>query len=450
MFWIALRQIWLNDHTKKFVAGGESRASLKREKPAVAPRRTSSLHNSKLADPAPVETQPLPAFINEWKGRSREAYCIINQDGSAAWTSPNWELSTGLKPTESEASGWFDERHRKQIVSMLKQAKTKAWKTCISYPRKGETTCSLEWELIQKDRMGEHTTAVFLVRDVTEEVALRRKLEEVQATADLAMKSRSEFLANMSHELRTPLNAILGFAQIMESRVFGDIENPRYQSYLGNIKDSGEALLGRINDLLELSNLDAGKTTLNEEKTSLEDIIRFAVEVHSHNAFSSDISVIYKSGGDTTWVQGDRVKLQQAISHLLSNAIKFNRPGGFVTIECRNKAKGLDITVTDSGEGIPSDKLESICGMLERGERLWLSDAHVLGVGLALAQEYIGLHGGELDVKSHYGKGTSVTLHLPKSRLISVNTPASAVTERDYAEPSIAEEKHFYKEKMLN
>ena len=271
-----------------------------------------------------------------------------------------------------------------------------------------------------------------LLRDITELVAAQGKFEKARLEAELANKSRSEFLANMSHELRTPLNAILGFAQMMESGMFGSIGHPKYQDYTGSIQDSGTTLLSKINDLLEIANIDSGRMDLNEASTDIIQVVRQAIEFHSHRAFSEQIALRDNLPKKPVYVVVDRIRMLQVLTNVLSNAIKYNRPGGRVEILCETrKDGGIDIVIEDNGGGIPAMHLQRILEAFRQDNSFFARSRDCVGLGLALSKEIVKLHQGRIDIESESGKGTLLTICLPKERTVKVahGTKAGKVQE---------------------
>jgi signal transduction histidine kinase len=258
-----------------------------------------------------------------------------------------------------------------------------------------------------------------LVRDVTEIHSAQRKIEKAKLEAELANKSRSEFLANMSHELRTPLNAILGFAQMIEGGTYGEIGHPKYHDYIGSIQESGTTLLSKINDLLEIANIDSGRMALNEAPTDLVGIIRHAIEAHSHHAFSEQVSLRDRLPDEPLVAVVDRIRLLQVLTNLISNAIKYNRQHGTVDIFCENrKDGGINIVIQDNGGGIPESHLQRILLAFEQDNSFFARSRNCVGLGLALSKEIVKLHQGRIHIESEYGKGTLLTIQLPKERTV--------------------------------
>jgi PAS domain S-box-containing protein len=254
--------------------------------------------------------------------------------------------------------------------------------------------------------------------DITErrrgEEALLRALDD----AKIANRAKTEFLANMSHELRTPLNAIIGFSEVIVEETYGPVGHERYSEYIHDIHDSGEHLLAIINDILDLSRIEAGMTTLSEGEVDLIRLIDDSVRIAQGRADSGQIEVVWKRTAGLPHLICDDRLLKQVLLNILSNALKFTPEGGQVTITARLATDGgIRIMVSDSGIGIPADRLNDMVRPFTQ-----IEDSHVrrhegAGLGLPLSKQFVELHGGSLDIESTVGQGTTVTIHLPAERV---------------------------------
>ena len=259
---------------------------------------------------------------------------------------------------------------------------------------------------------------VLLIQNITEHVRQANALRKASLEAELALRGQSEFFAHISHELRTPLNAIMGFSEIMHQELFGELHNPRYRDYMDILHQSSQDLLKKINDLLEISSLTAGIDEMNEVNLPLEELVRGAINVHARDLFRRHIRVDVSLSRCTLIC--DRLKLQQAITHLLHNAIKFAPPESVITVDAQCAANGsLTLSIADEGNGFTDQQLETLdkCkehfSFMERNRRL-------LGFGLPLAQELALLHGGSLRCRNLPTGGAEVTITLPRERVIGV------------------------------
>jgi len=246
---------------------------------------------------------------------------------------------------------------------------------------------------------------------------LARKYEAEKVRAEAANKAKSEFLANMSHELRTPLNAINGFSEIMVGEMFGPLGDARYKEYAGDILSSGQHLLALINDILDMSKIEAGKMNLKFEPLTVEDVVEDAVRLVRNRADSAGLALELEFPRDLPEVEADYRAVKQVLLNLLSNAIKFTPRGGRVTVraEARRDPTGerIRISVRDTGIGIAADDLKRLAQPFEQIESQHSKTQQGTGLGLALTKSLVEMHGGALDIQSAPGEGTTVAFSVP-------------------------------------
>ena len=269
--------------------------------------------------------------------------------------------------------------------------------------------------------------------DRKNEDALRRAVEGLEKSqaqlADLAHKyatekvraegsnrAKSEFLANMSHELRTPLNAIIGFSEIMAGQMYGPLGDKRYQDYAHDILGSGQHLLALINDILDMSKIEAGKLNLRFEPIHLEDVIEDATRLVRENAQAAGLGLNLDLQA-LPETEADYRAIKQVLLNLLSNAIKFTPRNGLVTVRARRETgpngARVKIAVIDTGIGIFEEDLQRLAQPFEQIERQLAKTQQGSGLGLALTKSLIELHKGRLTIESSPGEGTQVTITLP-------------------------------------
>ncbi len=254
--------------------------------------------------------------------------------------------------------------------------------------------------------------------DITTAVNDALTLREAKTRAEEANRAKSEFLANMSHELRTPLNAILGFSEVIAGRLFGGQAIDRYADYASNINVSGRHLLSIIDDILDLSKIEAGYAELVENDVELDEVVQAARTLFGERFERSGLELRIKIPGPTIRLRADERKLTQTIVNLLSNALKFTPPGGNVTLAAVAEADGgLAISVSDTGIGIAPELIETALSPFGQIESTFSRQHHGTGLGLSLAKSLIELHGGTLALESVLGAGTVVTVRLPKERV---------------------------------
>lgn len=241
---------------------------------------------------------------------------------------------------------------------------------------------------------------------------LAEKYSEERNKAEGANRAKSEFLANMSHELRTPLNAIIGFSEIMESGMFGPLGSAKYAEYCSDIKGSGTYLLDVINDILDMSKIEAGRMQLEVEDVALDEIITDAMRVTAVNGDEKGIKMTV-AAGENLQIKGDRRALKQILLNLLSNAVKFTPENGRISVKARINGAAAVIAIEDSGIGIAKDALARIGRPFEQVESQFTKTHKGSGLGLAIAKSLVELHGGAMRIRSTEGIGTSVIVRLP-------------------------------------
>jgi two-component system, cell cycle sensor histidine kinase PleC len=247
----------------------------------------------------------------------------------------------------------------------------------------------------------------------TEQLAyLAEKYAEQKDRAEEANQAKSEFLANMSHELRTPLNAIIGFSEIMETGMFGPLGASKYHEYCRDIRDSGNYLLDVINDILDMSKIEAGRTTLDFQDVDLAQIIADAVRVLSARAAEKRLEVKLEAA-PAIRLKADRRALKQVALNLLSNAVKFTPEGGRVTVRARTVADVVTLAIEDTGIGIPKEALKNLGRPFEQVESQLTKSHKGSGLGLAIAKSLVDLHGGSMRIRSTQGVGTIMLVRLP-------------------------------------
>jgi len=235
---------------------------------------------------------------------------------------------------------------------------------------------------------------------------LERKVDERTAELAVANQHKSEFLANMSHELRTPLNAIIGFSQVLREKMFGEL-NSKQSEYVADIHDSGKHLLSLINDILDLSKIEAGRMELEVSRFSLPETLRNAVTLIRERAARHGIRVNLDVDSQIDIFSGDERKLKQIMLNLLSNAVKFTPDGGQIDIRAVPIGTAIEIAVRDNGIGISADDQEKI---FEEFRQVGRSDGRAregTGLGLPLTRRFVELHGGKLTVESTPGSGST-------------------------------------------
>ena len=244
-----------------------------------------------------------------------------------------------------------------------------------------------------------------------------RDLAEARDAAEAASMAKSNFLANMSHELRTPLNAIIGFSQLLEMPHLEDNPQKR-REYVSDILSSSEHLLALINDLLDLSKIEAGRSELFETKIVVNELMESVIDMVRNLAHSAGIDIKLTLHNDNLLLVADAQKVRQILLNLLSNAIKFTPRGGSIFVAVtRNRNRGLNLAISDTGIGIAAEDMERVLEPYEQVAGQRDTNLSGTGLGLPLARGLVELHGGTFKLMSKQGKGTRVVVSFPRSRV---------------------------------
>jgi two-component system, cell cycle sensor histidine kinase PleC len=248
----------------------------------------------------------------------------------------------------------------------------------------------------------------------------RDRAEIEKSKAETANNAKSSFLANMSHELRTPLNAILGFSEILERELFGPLTNATYKDYAGDIHNSGQYLLGLINDILDLSRIEAGRRDIREEPMHIIEPLRNAQHLLEMTAVKKEMTVEIMVDANLPKILGDVRAVNQIAINLLANSLKFTQRGGAVTMSAHRNVNGeMLVSVKDNGPGIPAHEIEHALSAFTRGSFASKKAIDGAGLGLSIVKGIMELHGGRVEILSQIGHGTEVICTFPPSRLLS-------------------------------
>ncbi|MGH6894609.1 MAG: PAS domain-containing protein [Dongiaceae bacterium] len=269
-----------------------------------------------------------------------------------------------------------------------------------------------------RDPQGRILYEIGVIQDVTEQRQRELELITAKRTAEIASRTKTQFLANMSHELRTPLNAVIGFSQLIHDQAFGQIPD-RYINYADDINSSGKLLLALINDILDMSRIEAGQQTLMEEVISVDSAINDCVRMVTAKAADGGVRLIVENKGPLPALRADERGLKQVMLNVLSNAVKFTPPGGSVTVAAEAMPSGaLEIRIIDTGIGIAAEVIKDLFLPFRQADASISRRFGGSGLGLAISKKLMELHGGEIAVESHPGRGTRVTLSLPAQRIV--------------------------------
>jgi len=344
--------------------------------------------------------------------------CLFDAEKGCTYLSPNFDSITGRHGSAMLGQVFYSilhEDYQDRLRALLHEP--------LGENERREFRCKLHhndskyyWYLftIHAKKDGEPGEYVCIALNIHEQMQTQNTLQKAKLEAELALRSRSEFLANMSHDLRTPLNAVIGFSQIIESGMFGDIAVPQYVDYVRHIHESGYDLLAKIEDLLEIASIDAGRVSLAREEVHLGDILRHVCEAQAHHANAAKIMLEATPLPADILLYVDRLKMQHILGHLVGNAIKFGQKGMTITLNAGMQKGQLQLSVQDTGAGMQGEKLDQIVAALKE-DNCWTTanDNRAIGLGLALTREFVALHGGQVEVRSKQAEGTTITITLP-------------------------------------
>lgn len=276
-----------------------------------------------------------------------------------------------------------------------------------------------------------HRSELETVEHQAEKDALILELEEARTMSDEARRhaeqaniAKSQFLATMSHELRTPLNAIIGFSEVLQSELLGPHQVPQYKEYAGDIHRSGQHLLNLINELLDLSRIEAGKYDLNEEVVSVIDIADDCRRMVEIRAKAKNIDLVFNYDDNLPKLWGDERAIRQVVLNLLSNAVKFTPQSGKIMLTVGRSADGGQmVSVRDNGPGIPEDEIQTVLSSFGQGSLAQKTAEQGAGLGLPIVQKIMELHQGRFDLFSKLRFGTEVIATFPRARVMDALAP---------------------------
>jgi signal transduction histidine kinase len=259
-----------------------------------------------------------------------------------------------------------------------------------------------------------------IVRTTIDSRMLQTRLLEMELAASTeANAAKSQFLANMSHELRTPLNAVIGFSEIIRDQSLGPQAVANYREYAGDIHIAGENLLRIINDVLDISKIEAGRLELHDSETDIRAIVHSGVKLMTQGAFESGVALRVDLPDDLPAVMADELRLKRALLNLLSNAVKFSHRGGSVTVGAGLRPDGrMAVWVTDTGIGMSDTEITTALRPFRQVANSLSRTHDGIGVGLSLVDGIVALHGGRLELASTPAQGTTVTVMLPPERVL--------------------------------
>ena len=259
---------------------------------------------------------------------------------------------------------------------------------------------------------------VAFITDASPRIRAEENLREAKHVAEIANRAKSDFLANVSHELRTPLNAIIGFSEIMQMQMFGAIGHKQYAAYADDIHLSGKHLLSIINDILDLSKIEAGRFQLHVEPVDVEETFEDCARLVRERAENAGLQVVRRIDPATPRLIADKRAVKQILINLLSNAIKFTPQGGQVTLSAQPTASGwVALSVADTGIGIPPEQIDNALSAFGQVDNPFTRSQEGTGLGLPIVKSLVELHSGQFQIESAVGKGTKITMVMPAQKV---------------------------------
>jgi PAS domain S-box-containing protein len=346
----------------------------------------------------PVAAGDLPFLITLRTGEPRQNVVlgVTRPDGDRVWISMNSQplVRYGERAPHAAMASFSDITARKAAESSLRSIMSE-----LEVRVEKRTSQLSETNVRLQDEVGERERA-------------QREMRAAKEAADTASQAKSAFLANMSHELRTPLNAVIGFSELLEQQIFGDL-NDKQRTYVGNVLVSGRHLLQLVNDVLDISKVEAGRMDLVYERTPIGSIVDVVRGVIGAVAAKRGIRLEVALAPNLPDVFIDPGRIKQVLYNLISNAIKFTPKGGLVRLAARADARSLVVSVSDTGIGIARDDLPRLFREFEQLAQPNGNRPEGTGLGLALSRRLVELHGGRVEVESELGRGSTFSVHLP-------------------------------------
>jgi cell cycle sensor histidine kinase DivJ len=279
---------------------------------------------------------------------------------------------------------------------------------------------------------------VAVTRDISARKAQEDEILKARDAAESANRAKTQFLANMSHELRTPLNAIIGFSEILNRELYGRIGEERYREYAHLIHDSGEHLLSVVNEVLDMSKIEAGKFDIVHEHFDVQALVKSCCEIMRHQGEKKLVEVRINAEPDLPELVADKRACKQILLNLLANAIKFTEAGGFVEVSARRLEENIELAVADDGIGIAEKDIPKLGNPFVQAESSYDRSYEGAGLGLSVVKGLVRLHGGTFEIESVLGEGTTVIICLPIEGNEAMSPRAEAPADEPDAHTPVA------------
>lgn len=359
-------------------------------------------------------------------------------DGSTMFASPASRELLGVASKDLLESGLLNRVHIQDRVVLLKALSDAVQQKAEQSERIRIRAASSDgrlWKLIEircradRDDQSGNVDAICTMRDVSGVHELEENLKSARDSTDELNVSQRRFLATMSHELRTPLNAIVGFSDILDQELFGQLPHEKHREYVKLIQDSGQHLLNVVNDMLDMSRIEAGKYELSIASFEMADVVDATVAMLEPMATKGGVNVSCNVDRSLPEINADKRACQQVLINLLSNAIKFTPEGGNVVLSVKQFGRSLRIRLNDDGIGIAKQFLSNIGQPFMQADTGYHRKYEGSGIGLSVVKGLVALHCGEFDIKSKEGVGTIVTVTLPLTAAASTPVPTDNMSQ---------------------
>jgi two-component system, cell cycle sensor histidine kinase PleC len=366
-----------------------------------------------------IDTVPAMISATDHEGR----YVFVNRFQAEAF-GVSQEEAVG-RSAEQLVSGDYGAHSRELDQKVFAMGRTLAGFEEELATRTGEKRILLTTKSPLRDPAGQVINVVTVSLDITERKEAEEQLRDAKEAAELANRTKTEFMANMSHELRTPLNAIIGFADIIRAELLGAVGAPRYREYARDIGDSARHLLSIINDILDVSKIEAGKLELHEDAIDLDGLMEDVLRLVHERAEMAGVRLQSDFRQKVPDLYADQRKLKQILLNLISNAVKFTPAGGTVTLSRHvGSDGGIVMSVTDTGIGIAPEHIPIATARFGQVDSSMTRRYSGTGLGLPLTIGLVELHRGKLSIQSELGRGTTVTVAMPGERSLTARRSA--------------------------
>jgi cell cycle sensor histidine kinase DivJ len=351
-----------------------------------------------------------------------------DEKGRVLFASQASQQLLGEAPEKLIGDGLFERVHvadRPAYLTALSQCSVSGEPVTVEFRARNQDASGLErysWvemrcRPLQASRGDAFAPGVLAgTRDISPRKAQEDELTRARDEAESASRAKTQFLANMSHELRTPLNAVIGFSEILNRELFGALGEQRYRDYARMIHESGEHLLHVVNDILDMSKIEAGKLKLVKEPFDVGSLIASCAEVMRHAADAKRLSLVTEVAPGMPELFADKRACKQMLLNVISNAVKFTDPGGSVRVTAREEGGMVELIVADNGIGIAEQDLPKLGNPFVQADNAYNRSHDGAGLGLSVVKGLARLHGGRLEIASKLGHGTTTTILLPLAR----------------------------------